>query len=91
MLDLRVTHDRLVDGRRNTSVAVQADRILAVTQGLQAPARASVDAQDQLLTYLDFKFAGIDVSTNKLVIGQRDASGWKVLKQTPFQLARPGA
>ena len=29
----------------------------------------------------DFKFAGIDVSTNKLVMGHRDASGWVVDKQ----------
>jgi hypothetical protein len=29
----------------------------------------------------DFKFAGIDQSTNKMVIGIRDASGWRVLAQ----------
>lgn len=29
----------------------------------------------------DFKFAGIDASTNKLVMGHRDASGWHVDKQ----------
>src|SRR6185295_3810086 len=29
----------------------------------------------------DFKFAGIDVSTNKLVMGHRDASGWHVDEQ----------
>jgi len=33
----------------------------------------------------DFKFAGIDVSNNKLVIGHRAAWGWAVDKQTPFQ------
>jgi len=33
----------------------------------------------------DFKFAGIDVSTNKLVMGHRDASGWHVDKQAPVQ------
>jgi Ca2+-binding RTX toxin-like protein len=32
-----------------------------------------------------FKFAGIDVSTNKLVMGHRDATGWIMDKQTPFQ------
>ena len=32
-----------------------------------------------------FKFAGIDVSTNKLVMGHRDATGWAVDEQTPFQ------
>jgi Calx-beta domain/Matrixin len=32
----------------------------------------------------DFKFAGIDISTNKMVIGHRDASGWHVDAQAPF-------
>ena len=36
------------------------------------------------ISYKDFKFAGIDVSTNKLVIGHRDASGWITDSQTPF-------
>ena len=31
----------------------------------------------------DFKFAGIDVSLNKLVMGHRDASGWHVVAQAP--------
>jgi len=26
----------------------------------------------------DFKFAGLDISTNKLVVGRRDASGWQI-------------
>ena len=34
----------------------------------------------------DFKFAGIDISTNKLVMGVRDASGWRVLAQGPKQM-----
>ena len=33
----------------------------------------------------DFKFAGIDVAINKLVMGHRDASGWIVDAQTPFR------
>src|SRR6202008_4794443 len=33
----------------------------------------------------DFKFAGIDASNNKLVIGHHAAWGWAVDKQTPFQ------
>jgi Ca2+-binding RTX toxin-like protein/Ca2+-binding EF-hand superfamily protein len=33
----------------------------------------------------DFKFAGIDVSTNKLVMGHRDASGWQVDEQSSFK------
>jgi hypothetical protein len=32
----------------------------------------------------DFKFAGLDVSINKLVMGHRDASGWHVDEQAPF-------
>jgi hypothetical protein len=34
----------------------------------------------------DFKFAGIDDSTNKLVVGHRAPWGWAVDKQTPFQV-----
>ncbi|WP_431024660.1 hypothetical protein [Halomonas sp. H5] len=34
----------------------------------------------------DFKFAGIDQSTNKLQIGQRTASGWEVLSQVNLKL-----
>ena len=34
----------------------------------------------------DFKFAGIDISINKLVMGYRDASGWHVVAQTPKQM-----
>ena len=34
----------------------------------------------------DFKFAGIDVSINKVVMGHRDANGWQVDVQTPFQV-----
>ena len=33
----------------------------------------------------DFKFAGIDISINKLVMGHRDAAGWTVDAQVPFQ------
>jgi hypothetical protein len=34
----------------------------------------------------DFKFAGIDISTNKLHMGRRTATGWQVDVQTPAQL-----
>ena len=34
----------------------------------------------------DFKFAGIDVSLNKVVMGHRDASGWHVDVWSPFQV-----
>ena len=37
----------------------------------------------------DFKFAGIDVATNKLVMGQRTTAGWMVIRQTPYS-AKPG-
>jgi len=33
----------------------------------------------------DFKFAGIDVSLNKLVMGHRDAGGWQVDEQAPVK------
>ena len=33
----------------------------------------------------DFKYAGIDVSTNKLLVGHRTASGWIMDNFTPFQ------
>jgi hypothetical protein len=33
----------------------------------------------------DFKFAGIDVSTNKLAVGHRTAAGWIQDNFTPFQ------
>ncbi|HET9217470.1 MAG TPA: Calx-beta domain-containing protein, partial [Terriglobia bacterium] len=32
----------------------------------------------------DFKFAGIDVSLNKMVVGHRDATGWIIDAQAPF-------
>src|SRR6266545_215890 len=32
----------------------------------------------------DFKFAGIDISTNQMVIGVRTADGWFVTSQRPF-------
>ena len=34
----------------------------------------------------DFKFAGIDISTNKVVIGQRTSSGWNVLASSNKQM-----
>ena len=34
----------------------------------------------------DFKFAGINISTNKVEIGYHDAAGWHVVKDTPEQL-----
>ena len=33
----------------------------------------------------DFKFAGLDVSLSKLVMGHRDASGWHVDEQSPVK------
>ena len=34
----------------------------------------------------NFKFAGINVSTNKYEMGYRDATGWHVVRQTPVQI-----
>ena len=50
MLDLLITHATLLDGRTDMSVAVQDGRIVAVTEGLQAPAHETVDAAGQLLS-----------------------------------------
>ena len=50
MLDLLITHATLPDGRTDMSVAVQGGRITEVSQGLQAPAHETVDAQSQLLS-----------------------------------------
>ena len=35
----------------------------------------------------DFKYTGIDISTNKIVMGYRDAGGWHVIAQTPKQMS----
>lgn len=50
MLDLLITHATLADGRTNMSVAVQGGKITEVTEGLQAPAHDTVDAQGLLLS-----------------------------------------
>ena len=50
MLDLLITHATLPDGRTDMSVGVQDGRIVAVSEGLQAPAHETIDASGQLLT-----------------------------------------
>ncbi len=50
MLDLLIINATLPDGRTPMSVAVQDGRIVEVTEGLQAPARETVDAAGQLLS-----------------------------------------
>jgi len=50
MLDLLIHNANLPDGRKNMSVAVQAGRIVEVTEGLMAPAAEVVDAGDMLLS-----------------------------------------
>ena len=50
MLDLLITHAALPDGRSDMSVAIQGGRIAEVTQGLQAPAHQTLDAEDMLLS-----------------------------------------
>ncbi len=50
MLDLLITRASLPDGRTNMSVGVQDGRIVAVDEGLSAPAFETVDAAGQLLS-----------------------------------------
>jgi len=50
MLDLLITHATLSDGRSNMSVAVQDGKIVELTEGLEASAHESVDAQGMLLS-----------------------------------------
>jgi Ca2+-binding RTX toxin-like protein len=61
---------------------VQAS-VLAIkpTSGWNANSFLVFDYQNKT----DFKFAGIDVSLNKLVMGHRDTSGWHVDEQAPVQ------
>lgn len=55
-------------------------RAVKPTGGYKANAYLIFDYQSPT----DFKFAGINVSTNKLEIGYRDAQGWKVVVQAPY-------
>ncbi len=55
--------------------------VIKPTAGWKANAYLTFDYQGPN----DFKFAGLDVSINKLVMGHRDATGWIVDKQSPFQ------
>ena len=50
------------------------------TSGWNANSYVVFDYQSQT----NFKFAGIDVSTNKLVMGHRNASGWIIDSQAAF-------
>ncbi len=50
--------------------------------GLKSNAHLIFDYQGPL----DFKFAGVNISTNKLQMGHRDANGWHVDVQTSSQL-----
>lgn len=50
MLNLLITNASLPDGRCNMSVAVEEGHIVEVSQGLQAPAHETLDAQGQLLS-----------------------------------------
>jgi cytosine/creatinine deaminase len=50
MLDLLITNATLPNGQADMSVAVQNGKITEVTEGLQAPAHQTVDAQGQLLS-----------------------------------------
>ena len=50
MLDLLITNATLPDGRQNMAVAVQAGKIVELAEGLNAPARETVDAGGYLLS-----------------------------------------
>jgi Ca2+-binding RTX toxin-like protein len=52
------------------------------TAGLKSNAYIVFDYQNPT----DFRFAGVNISTNKLQMGHRDATGWHVDVQTPAQL-----
>ncbi len=52
------------------------------TAGLKSNAYLIFDYQSPI----DFKFAGINISLDKLQMGHRDADGWHVDVQTPIQL-----
>jgi cytosine/creatinine deaminase len=49
MLDVLVTNATLPDGRKDMSIAVQQGKITEVTQGLQAAAKETLNAQGQLV------------------------------------------
>ncbi|HEX2136568.1 MAG TPA: hypothetical protein VHG30_11795, partial [Microvirga sp.] len=55
-------------------------KVIKPTAGWGANSYVVFDYQSKT----DFKFAGIDVATNKLVIGHRTAAGWNVLAQAVF-------
>ena len=59
------------------SASIRVDK---PTAGWKANAYMIFDYQSPT----DFKFTGLDVSTNKLVMGHRDASGWIIDKQAAF-------
>ncbi len=50
MLDLFIKNASLPDGRSNMSVAVQGDKIVEISAGLNAPAHEVIDAQGMLLS-----------------------------------------
>ena len=52
------------------------------TAGYKSNAYAIFDYQSEY----DFKFAGVNVSIDKIQIGYRDAEGWHVVSQTPDRL-----
>ncbi|NIQ03506.1 MAG: hypothetical protein GWM98_26665, partial [Nitrospinaceae bacterium] len=52
------------------------------TAGLKSNAYLIFDYQSES----NFKFAGVNISTDKLEIGYRDADGWQVVEQTPAKL-----
>jgi len=56
-------------------------QVIKPTSGWKANSYVIFDYQSPT----NFKFAGLNVSTNKLEIGQRTAAGWQVLSQSSVQ------
>jgi Ca2+-binding RTX toxin-like protein len=59
---------------------VASIKVIKPTGGWSANSFIIFDYQSKT----NFKFAGLDVSTNKVVMGQRTAAGWQVLTQSSF-------
>jgi len=71
--------DEVLPGYFEITATVNADK---PTGGYKSNAYIIFDYQSPT----DFKFAGINVSTNKLVMGHRTADGWIIDEQTPARL-----
>jgi dihydroorotase-like cyclic amidohydrolase len=82
MLDLLITNAYLPDGRTDMSVAVQGAQIVAVEQGLAAPAHETLDAGGMLLAppFVDAHFTWTRPSATACRASMRRARCWKALR-----------